>query len=144
MHERFRSPAGATLKILLGKATILGAVLISLPGSAFADEKGDVDEGKALYEQKCTACHSIDESRIGPLHRGIVGRKVASIPTFNYSDALRKLGGTWTRARIDTWLQNPQAMVPGTIMFFMVDQADERREIIAYLATQTVTAAPKK
>lgn len=34
-----------------------------------------VDEGKALYEQLCTACHKADEKFIGPAPAGILSRR---------------------------------------------------------------------
>ena len=90
-------------------------------------------EGKELYEGKCGGCHSVDANRIGPLHRGVVGRKVASVKDFSYSPALKSLTGVWTPQRLDEWLTNPQALAPGTAMYFMVDDAGQRAAIIAYL-----------
>jgi cytochrome c len=105
---------------------------------------GNVITGKVLYEAKCGGCHSIDTNRIGPLHRGIVGRKIASIPDFDYSPAIRHLHGVWTPKRLDEWLQGPQAVAPGTAMYLSVDDLSQRRDIIAYLATLTsgATATP--
>jgi cytochrome c len=53
-----------------------------------------------------------------------------------YSTALRRLGGKWTRDRLDQFLTNPQAYVPGTKMSFagVVKQAD-RRQLIEFLAS---------
>src|ERR1700754_1611722 len=89
----------------------------------------DMVVGEMLYEAKCSACHSIDVNRTGPLHRGVVGRPVASVPGFMYSPALRRLGGTWTTARLDLWLRNPQAVAPGSLMYFTVDDPEQRRQI---------------
>lgn len=103
--------------------------------SASAQSAGNAAAGKALYEAKCGGCHSVEANRIGPRHRDVVGRKVASVPGFDYSDALKKLGGVWTPARLDTWLRNPQAMAPGAKMFLTVPDPQQRRDIIAYLAS---------
>ena len=100
-----------------------------------AQPAGSASAGQALYEAKCGGCHSVDANRIGPRHRDVVGRKVASVPGFDYSDALKKLGGVWTRARLDTWLRNPQAVAPGTRMFLSVSDPRQRRDIVAYLAS---------
>ena len=51
---------------------------------------GDALRGKAIYESRCTACHSLDHSRIGPSHRGVFGRHAAWVPDFDYSPALRR------------------------------------------------------
>jgi cytochrome c len=96
---------------------------------------GDPNHGKALY-QACAACHSVDENDIGPLHRGVVGRRAGSVPDYNYSPALKNSGITWDEAQLDRWLMNPSAMVPGTKMFFKLDDAQMRADIIAYLKTQ--------
>lgn len=109
--------------------------LLSMDQRALAQTSHDVAVGKSLYEAKCGACHSVDANRVGPMHRGIVGRKVASIPDFDYSPALKQLQGVWTTQRLDMWLQGPQALAPGTRMYVTVDDPVERREIIEYLAT---------
>jgi cytochrome c len=96
---------------------------------------GDSAHGKTLY-QACAACHSIDENDIGPKHRGVVGRPAASIPDYAYSAALRKSGLTWDEATLDRWLTNPSALVPGTKMYFKIDDAQSRADIIAYLEEQ--------
>jgi cytochrome c len=103
--------------------------------SASAQPLGSASAGKTLYEAKCGGCHSVDANRIGPRHRDVVGRKVASVPGYDYSDGLKKLGGVWTPARLDTWLQNPQAMAPGAKMFLRVPDPQQRRDVIAYLAS---------
>jgi cytochrome c len=106
-----------------------------LATSALAQPPGDVAAGRALYEAKCGGCHSVDENRVGPRHRDVVGRKVASLTDYDYSPAIRKLGGVWTPDRIDLWLQGPQAMAPGTKMFLSVPDSDQRRNITAYLVS---------
>ena len=97
---------------------------------------GDPIHGKTLY-QACAACHSVEENDIGPLHRGVVGRRAGSVPDYNYSPALKNSGITWGEAQLDQWLMNPSAMAPGTKMFFRLDDPQMRADIIAYLKTQT-------
>jgi cytochrome c len=94
---------------------------------------GDPAHGKALY-QACQACHSIDDNDLGPKHRGVVGRRAGSIADYNYSPALKSSGLTWDPATLDRWLSNPSALVPGTKMFFKIDDVQARADIIAYLA----------
>jgi len=93
---------------------------------------GDPQRGKALY-QGCGGCHSIDENDLGPRHRGVVGRAAGSLPDYSYSPALKNSGLTWDEATLDRWLTNPSALVPGTKMFFKIDDAQSRADIIAYL-----------
>jgi cytochrome c len=100
--------------------------------TAIAGTAGDPVHGKALY-QGCAACHSIDDNDLGPLHRGVVGRKAGTVADYNYSAALKASGLTWTEANLDRWLTNPSALVPGTKMFFKIDDPQARADIIAYL-----------
>ena len=118
-------------------ALAVGGLLILLPAAAFAQPGPEVADGKMLYESKCGGCHSLDKNRVGPKHRGVVGRKVASVPDYDSSPALKKLGGVWTPERIDRWLQGPQAMAPGAKMFFQVPDPAQRKAIIAYLSANS-------
>ena len=116
--------------------TAIGAVLatcllvLAIPVQA----AGDAAAGQALYQAKCGGCHSLEANRIGPAHRGVVGRKIASAPGFAYSPAIRKLTGIWTAARLDQWLQGPQKMAPGSKMYLNVPDQTQRANIIAWLA----------
>ncbi len=89
--------------------------------------------GAALYQAKCGGCHSLDSNRIGPAHRGVVGRKPASVSGYAYSAAIKKLTGVWTPARLDAWLQGPQKVAPGSKMFLTIADPATRASIIAYL-----------
>ena len=120
--------------------TLVLALSLGLAGAASAQPAGDPVNGQKLYEAKCGACHSVDANRVGPMHRGVVGRKPGTAAGYDYSDAVKKLGGVWTPARIDVWLQDPQKVAPGAKMFFMVSEPAQRRDIIAYL----VSVSPHK
>ena len=122
---------------------MLLAVLIAAADPAGAVPAGDAPTGNPTrgaerYEAICGGCHSIDADRIGPRHRGVVGRKAGSIAGFAYSPALMKSGLVWTPAVLDRWLQGPPKLVPGTFMGIAVSEAADRADIIAYLATQTI------
>jgi len=105
-----------------------GAALASMT----SDLKGDPVRGKALY-QGCSGCHSIDDNDLGPRHRGVVGRHAGSVPDYAYSTALKNSGLTWDETLLDRWLTNPSALVPGTKMYFKIDDAQTRADIVAYL-----------
>jgi len=112
-------------------------IVVARPGVA-AD---DATAGQALFKTKCAACHAVDADRIGPRMQGVAGRAVAGVPSYSYSPALKKLGGTWTPARLDQWLTGPQKMAPGSKMFLQVSDPAQRKLIIAYL--QSVSPAKK-
>ena len=92
--------------------------------------------GEALYQARCGGCHSIAANRIGPAHRGVVGRRAGTSPGFAYSTALRGANIVWTPQNLDRWLQGPRRLVPGVRMFTSVANPTERAAIIAYLGTQ--------
>jgi len=129
-----RPSFSAVLRWSVGVATGICAVaVIAQPGTA----SQDVPAGQRLYQNKCGGCHSIDADRIGPRHRNVVGRPVASVPGYSYSPALKKLGGVWTPARLDQWLSATQKMAPGSKMYLEIDDPAQRRQLIAYLASMS-------
>ena len=93
---------------------------------------GDPDRSERLYEA-CTDCHSLDQNDVGPRHRGVFGRKAGSLPDYSYSDALKSSNIVWNEETLDKWLTDPQAFVPGVKMFFHLDSAQDRADVIAYL-----------
>ncbi len=94
---------------------------------------GDAMRGETLYAAKCGACHSIDQNRIGPKHRGVFGRNVGGVDDYEYSAALSDADLVWDDASLDEWLRAPTKMFPGTRMGFAVGDDQERADIIAYL-----------
>jgi cytochrome c len=106
-----------------------------------------MDASQAAEEQQypdafeaCASCHSYQQNEPlleGPPLWGIVGRRVASVEGYGYSAALRAIGGTWDRARLDRFLANPVAFAPGTKMDMGgVRSAAERAEVLDFLETQ--------
>ena len=120
-------PPGRALIVLLA------IWLLQLFCAANATAADPISEGRMLYQSKCGGCHSVETNRIGPRHRDVVGRPVASVPDYDYSSALKQLGGTWTPANLDLWLSDTQKMAPRSKMYLALDDADQRRLIIAYL-----------
>ena len=102
-------------------------------GVAAAQATGDAARGRDLYEQRCIACHAIDANRVGPMHRGVHGRKAGSVPGFAYSQALRASGVVWDDRTLDLWLADPQKLVAGQRMNFRVADPRDRADIIAWL-----------
>jgi cytochrome c len=92
----------------------------------------DASHGEEVY-QSCQDCHSLDTNDLGPKHRGVFGRKAGSVPDYNYSPALKNSGLTWNEETLDKWLTDPQKLVPGSKMFFHLDAAKDRADVIEYL-----------
>lgn len=116
-----------------------GAVLaacLSVPTAAFAD--GDAAAGAKIFK-KCAACHTATEAKnkIGPSLMGVVGRPVASLEDFKYSDAMKKHAEeapTWTEEALTTYLHDPKGVVKGTKMIFVGLKKDQEiADVIAYL-----------
>lgn len=113
--------------------TILGLAAAALAASASAHAQADARRGQVLYDARCGACHSIDAHRVGPMHRGLIGRRAGSLPGYDYSEALARSGIVWDVATLDRWLADPQALVPGQKMGVAVADARDRADLIAYL-----------
>ena len=96
---------------------------------------GDAQRGGALYQQRCTACHAVDSNKIGPAHRGVVGRRVGSLPGYKYSDELARSRLRWTPQTLNAWLEDPEELIAGQRMGFQVENPQERADLIAYLLT---------
>jgi cytochrome c len=93
-------------------------------------------DGATLFKQQCAVCHTTNLSepmRQGPPLVKIVGRAAGKVEGFHYSDALAKADFTWDDAKLDTWLTNPQAVVPGVVMAYRQAKPETRAAIIAYL-----------
>jgi cytochrome c2 len=73
----------------------------------------DLARGEQLFHT-CAACHSVLGDGIGPDITGIYGQPAAMRAGFNYSEALKRRGLTWTEANLRAFIHNPQAFVPGT------------------------------
>ncbi len=125
------SPRWAALTFVVGLMTF--PPVLSRAGAA--PLSGDPNRGAGLYETRCGACHSLDANRIGPAHRGVFGRRAGIAPGFTYSPALKASGLTWTAVNLDLWLTAPTKLVKGTSMGFRLGSAQERADVIAYLAS---------
>lgn len=86
---------------------------------------------------KCKACHKIDGANAtGPHLNGVVGRAVASVGDFAYSDGMKAHGGDWTPEALNTFLTNPKGVVKGTKMSFAgLPKVEDRANVIAYLSS---------
>lgn len=124
-------------------AMALLAVALVLPACSNA---ADVAAGKAYFQANCALCHDAGPAMTmfqGPPLFGVVGRKVGSVKGFDYSAALKAATGkTWTAATLDTFLADPQKAMPGTAMPIQIDDAQDRKHVIAYLAS--LNAQPTK
>ena len=141
-----------------GALALLGLGLVSACGRGDADSQrriaaagadprpadwlrvSDPASGERLFH-RCASCHAARAGapdRNGPNLHGVVGGPVAQRrPRFAYTAALQATGGVWDVARLDAWLRDPRAAVPGTTMRFAgLADPQQRADVIAYLALQ--------
>ncbi len=122
-------------KLLLASLVALAA----LSGAALAD--GDAAKGEKVYN-KCKTCHDVDKgiNKVGPTLKGVVGRAVASVEGYKYSDdmmAKGQEGAKWDEATLAVYLKDPKAYVPKTKMVFAgLKKDDEVEDVIAFLKTK--------
>jgi cytochrome c len=99
------------------------------------------DRGAEIY-RACIACHTLssDEGhRAGPTLAGIFGRKIASLPGYDFSEALKKLDIVWTPETVSKLFEvGPNAYTPGTKMPEQtIGSADDRRALMEFLKKAT-------
>lgn len=122
---------------------VLVAGVIGFGSSAVIAQIGPVStpalDGAALFKQQCAACHSLnttDPSRQGPTLAGVYGRKPGSVAGFHYSPGYAKADFVWDDTHLDSYLTNPQAVIPGSNMPYKQAKAPVRQALIALLKEQ--------
>jgi cytochrome c len=106
------------------------------PLAAFAG-----DRGAEIY-RACIACHTLspDEgNRAGPTLSGIFGRRIATLPGYNFSDALKKLNIVWTPETVSKLFEiGPATYTPGTKMPEQtIGSVEDRKALTDFLARAT-------
>jgi len=107
--------------------------------------KADAKKGEQ-YAKVCQTCHNFEKgagAKIGPPLWGVVGRPIASVPGFAYSDSLKAVGGNWTWEALNTMVSNPKSEASGTKMTFPGEKDPQKRaDILAYLQTLSDSPVP--
>jgi cytochrome c len=115
----------------LAIATLLAAAAAATPAMA-----QDAAAGEKVFAT-CKICHQIGENArnsVGPQLNGVIGRKAGTVPGYAYSPANRDSGLTWDEATFTSYIQAPQAKVPGTKMVFPgVKDPQQIKDLIAFL-----------
>jgi cytochrome c len=95
----------------------IGAVAAGGSGDPLANYAGD--PGAQVF-RACIACHTLrpDEgNRAGPTLHGIFGRRIATLPGYNFSAALKQLDIVWTPVTLAKLFEvGPATYTPGTKM----------------------------
>lgn len=118
---------------------LLAAMLLA-PASSSASAETEavelIERGRAVFSA-CAACHTPGSAtQTGPDLRGVLGRPAAVVSGFRYSRALRRSGLTWDESTLDSFVADPQALVPGTTMPYAGEpDPSVRAALVAYLKT---------
>ena len=92
-------------------ASVTLAVTALIASSAVLPSQADgqgAQDGKALFEKRCTGCHALDTDHEGPRLRGVVERAAGTVKTFVYSQGLKNAKYTWDEATLDKWLTDTE------------------------------------
>lgn len=108
--------------------------------------KADVTKGQQIFN-KCMACHNADKggaNQMGPNLWGILGAGIAEDRNgFAFSDALKKVGGSWNWDNLSKWLTSPREFAPGTKMTFAgLSDPQERADVEAFLNSHSDSPQP--
>ena len=130
-------------------------VELDFGGAAEAAEEAPYDLGALLANASvaggerraalCRSCHTCEEggaTGTGPTLWNKMGAPVASRAGFNYTAALEGIGGVWTYERMDEYLRNSQAYVPGGGMVQRIPRDEHRADILAYLGSLSANPLP--
>lgn len=173
MKDRFNTTAGWILFagiIALGASIVTSGIFheerpekmgypiegVELEGEAGAAEaekpiafylaSADPAKGEQVFK-KCAACHTVDQggaNGVGPNLWGVIGDSIAhGRGGFPFSDALKKIGGTWTFDNMSPWLHSPKTFAPGTKMTFAgLSNPQDRADVIAFLNQKSNSPLP--
>ncbi len=119
--------------LVLGLACTLLAPALALALTHANPAPGTPAQGRLIFESRCVACHSLDANRVGPALGTVFGRVAGKAPDFTYSQALGAATHRWSAQKLQAWLANPEAVVPGQAMGYSVPDAQDRLAVVAYL-----------
>jgi cytochrome c len=117
----------------------IGAVAVGAPEDPLAAYAGE--QGAEVF-RACVACHTLspDEgNKAGPTLYGIFGRRIATLPGYNFSPALKKLDIVWTPETVSKLFEiGPEHYTPGTKMPEQtIGSAEDRKALVEFLAKTT-------
>jgi len=109
---------------------------IALAASTAAASAQDVAAGEQSFK-KCLPCHSVGsgaKNKVGPELNGLDGRKAGTAEAFNYTEAHKNSGITWSESAFKEYIKDPRAKIPNTKMIFPgIKNEKEAGDLWAYL-----------
>lgn len=108
-------------------------------------ESGDARNGEKLYEELCSQCHTLrpGSNKKGPQLVGVYMAPSAQLKDYKYSEAMEQANWVWDADTLDSYIEDPEAVLADTRMLSdPVPSAEDRQDIIAYLSTLGRDAPP--
>jgi cytochrome c len=113
----------------------IGSVVVGAPEDPLAAYASD--PGAQVF-RACVACHTLspDEgNKAGPSLHGIFGRRIATLPGYRYSEALKHMNIVWSPATVAKMFEvGPMTYTPGTKMPEQrIGSAEDRKALVEFL-----------
>jgi cytochrome c len=117
----------------------VGGVALGADADPLARWAGD--PGAEVF-RACVACHTLapdQGNRAGPTLAGVFGRRIATLPGYNFSPALKQLDIVWTPQTVAKLFEvGPAAYTPGTKMPEQrIGSAADRDALVRFLEKAT-------
>jgi cytochrome c len=117
----------------------IGSSLQATPRDPLAAYAGD--HGAEVFKA-CIACHTLsdkDAQRAGPTLAGLYGRRIASLPGYRFSEALKRMDIVWTPETVSKLFElGPNRYTPGTKMPEQrIGSAEDRKALTDFLGRAT-------
>ena len=114
-------------------------LLLETMGDPLAAYAGD--RGADIF-RACVACHTLgaeQANRAGPTLAGIFGRRIATVPGYNFSESLKRLDIVWTPETVSKLFEiGPLAYTPGTKMPEQrISSEQDRAALVQFLERAT-------
>src|SRR5262249_19657260 len=117
----------------------IDAVTVGAPGDPLKQYAGD--RGAEGF-RACVACHALTPdagNKGGPTLWHVFGRKIATLPGYNFSSALKTLEIVWSKETVSRLFEvGPAKYTPGTKMpEQIIGSAEDRNALVDFLARTT-------
>src|SRR5689334_9873457 len=117
----------------------IGGVAVGGEDETLAAYAGD--HGAEVF-RACVACHTLrrdETNRAGPTLAGIFGRRIATLPGYRFSEALKKLDIVWTPETVAKLFEvGPAKYTPGTKMPEQtIGSPEDRDALVRFLEKAT-------
>lgn len=122
--------------VLFWAGAVLAATELFMVRAAIA---ADVANGADVFDEECAECHSLKagKNKKGPSLFAVTGRQAGSVADYNYSDAMKAGGFSWSAEKMDAYITDPKGTVSGGKMKYKgLKDATSRADVIEFLATQ--------